>query len=277
MTSLSVALHTFDIAHPIKSVTDFENDFFGMMEDSLLNGARVVLFPEYSAYALSQLVDYSTPEKISNYIWTQFYPKIIALSLKYSALIEAGTAPFVRIGSKQLSNRAILAASGKEIFSEKYALTPWESTLVSGEKVATFEWNGIRIANLICYDCEFPEVAVRLKKFNPHLVLVPSATYDRAGVDRVCRSASARAVELGAMVLVAPLVGTDLANPVVDINLGRCAIYFPAQETFRHETSLETEIFTSGRHSLLKTIDLDHLIEVKKLDQETKPFLKHLT
>ena len=118
---------------------------------------------------------------------------------------------------------------------------------------------------------------------------MPSTTTDHLDHERVHRCASARAVELGALVAVSALTGTDENNPMVIENIGRCAVYFPAQEAFFKKSSgastygnaitdgIKTAIFTQGDQALRYTIDLDQLIKVKRMDSETKPFLRTLS
>ena len=61
-------------------------------------------------------------------------------------------------------------------------------------------------------------------------MLGPSATADEDGVARVLRASSARAVELGAAVIVAPLLGAQGEWK----NLGSAALYLPAQKGIDH-------------------------------------------
>ena len=65
-----------------------------------------------------------------------------------------------------------------------------------------------------------PEIAVSFKKRAVQLVLVSAPAEDEAGAARLARTASARAVELGAAVLTAP---PSAESP---------ALYLPAQKGF---------------------------------------------
>jgi predicted amidohydrolase len=279
---IRISAHTYDVAIRHATPDAFESHFLGLLRQSLEEGSRVVVFPEYACYVLARVPGFTNEAgkvdnaRISDFVWKRFFPKVVELSGKHRAILCAGSAPFTAQG-KRVTNRALLAASGREIVCEKRSLTPWETDFAPGARTTVFEWEGLRVASLICFDSEFPEIAVELKRQQPHLVLVPSATSDRLGVERVCRSASARAVELGAITMVSPLVGTDLANPLVDVNVGRCAIYYPAQEAFRDETSRESAQFDSGLHSVSAVVDPAQLESAKKADSETKPYLKTLS
>jgi predicted amidohydrolase len=63
-----------------------------------------------------------------------------------------------------------------------------------------WEFGGVRFAVIICLDIEIPEISAKLRGRGVDVILVPSATETILGVERVDRCASARAVELGAIV-----------------------------------------------------------------------------
>lgn len=274
--SLKIAAHTFDIGVKYSSVNDFKNHFLGKLTSSLESGAEIVLFPEYAAYAATKIPEFKTREALAKLIWTEIFPEVMNLSKKYDALICAGTAPNIHRDSGKFRNRAIIAASGKSIDSYKRCLTPWETDFEPGSQPCFFEWRNLKFANLICFDVEFPEIAAELKRYSPHFVLIPTATSDHLGIERVGRCASARAVELGAIVVVSALVGTDEANPLVAENLGKCSFYFPAQELYKNQSAIHSPIYTTGDQALIHSADLELISRVKRMDSETKPFLKSL-
>ena len=274
--SFKIATHTFDVGVSYSSVADFKNHLLGKITASLDAGANIVLFPEYTGYAVTKIPTLKTKEAMAKLIWTEIFPDVMNLSKNYDALICAGTAPNLHRDSGKYRNRAILAASGKSIESYKRCLTPWEGDFEPGPQTCMFEWKNHKFANLICFDIEFPEIAGELKRFGPHFILVPSATADQMGVERVARCASARAVELGSIVIVSALVGINEGNPLVEENLGKCSFYFPAQEVYQNQFAIHSPLYTTGDQSLMHTVDLSLLSKVKRMDSETKPFLKSL-
>jgi predicted amidohydrolase len=286
---MQIAIHTFDIAQPYSSAQDFKNHLLSVIRQSLNDGARIVLLPEYTAYAATKIAAYKTRDALARLIWTEVFPEVMNLSKEYDALICAGSAPNIHRDTGKFRNRAILAAGGRSIDSYKRCLNPWETDFEPGSQNTLFEWQGLKCALLFSFDLEFPEIATELKRYSPHLVLVPSTTTDHLDHERVHRCASARAVEMGALIAVSALTGTDENNPMVIENIGRCAVYFPAQEAFFKNTAsgtagfgsisdgVKTSIFTSGDHVLRYTIDVDQMIKVKRNDSETKPFLRTLS
>src|SRR5262249_2445443 len=127
-------------------------------------------------------------------------------------------------------NRAPVLLDGAWHFADKIHPTQRERAddppIKAGEVLPVFPFRGGDVAVAVCFTLEMPEVSAALKKEGVQLVLGPTATEDEVGVARILRTSSARAVELGAAVLVAPLVGQldDWKN------IGSAALYLPAQK-----------------------------------------------
>lgn len=276
MSSLKVHAHTFDIGTPYGGALGFKTHLLGLVRNSLDQGAQVILLPAYTGYGLAKLNDFKTKESIAKVIWTEVFPEIMKLSEEHDALICAGTAPNLHRDTKKFRNRAILAASGKSFDCYQRCLSPWESDFESGNSPLFYDWKGYKFANLIGFDLEFPELATEIKRFGPHFILCPVATAENLAMERVSLAARARAMELGSVVVVSSLVGTDESNPLVDTNEGRLAFYYPVQEAYRGTSNLQSPVYQSGDQVLSATIDLDVLSKVKRSDGESKPFLKAL-
>ncbi len=76
--------------------------------------------------------------------------------------------------------------------------------------------------------------------------------------------------------MVSPLLGRDLKNPIVDINVGKLAVYYPSQEGFSSESRHRSPFYKSGDNILKGTIEMSALRKTKVRDKksfETKPFL----
>jgi len=287
MNAISYCVSTFDVGSKISSTADFEALFFEKIRASIQRGERLFVFPEYSAYILAQVFAHSDPKAlardISNYYWNTFAPKVVALSKESHALICAGSAPCFEPETQQFFNRTLIACDGILHTYDKQQLTPWESDFTPGSKFTLFEWQGLKIAVLICFDIEFPEIIAKLKNEQIHLLICPSATSDVLGSERIQRCASAAAVQLGCAVMVSALVGTDLNNPLVDINEGQCSVYLPSQQQFQREISTtskgidQSPYIKDGFFELTGVLPIEQLIEVKKPDFETKPFLDAIT
>lgn len=90
----------------------------------------------------------------------------------------------------------------------------------------------LRIAVLICYDVEIPELARLAAAQGAEVLLVPSWTDDAQGFHRVRLCAQARCIENQVYVIHAPLVGRARGVPGFEQGMGRAAIFSPADLEF---------------------------------------------
>jgi predicted amidohydrolase len=245
MKKLKFAVNAWDLSDaPLLETSDFYWYFLEKIETQLIEGANVVLYPEYSSAVLLGNSRFSKKDGLlllSKTLWEDFAPQLLKLSKTYDALICAGTAPFLL--KNKLFNRSLSFASGKAIPYDKQALTPWEKSFSQGKKTIVFNWKNYKFSILTCLDIEMPEYAVQLKKRAPlDFILVPSATSDFLGSERVHRCAKARAVELGTIVAVSALRGKQAGNPLVDENVGLAQVYSPSQEAFQSKIKDELSL-----------------------------------
>ncbi len=178
-------------------------------------------------------------------------------------------------GWKHAFNRAPILLEGVWHFADK--IHPTQGELVesppikAGEALPVFRFRGGNVAVAVCFTLEMPEVAAALKKEGVQLLLGPTATPDEDGVARILRTSSSRAVELGAAVLVAPLVGKlgDWHS------VGSAAMYLPAQKGIDHRPQ-ESVRRDSGIARDDFVIPWQAILELRKqpaTKPETRPFL----
>lgn len=163
---------------------------------------------------------------------------------------------------QHLRNRAWISTDGKLLYQDKIALTPWERAMHPGTTLDIIEYGGLRIALLICLDCEMPELIAHIKKAKPDLVLIPSATETSFGAHRITRCASAIAVQLSCYVATSPIVG-QAHSCLLDTNVGYTGFFLPSLEAFRHNLPLEDlgSLIDSGMHKRTFTLD-PHTLKV---------------
>jgi predicted amidohydrolase len=239
------------------------------------DGVDVLLFPELFAAGLAP---YAANERAYEFITRRMRDRVLP-----AVSAAAGPAMLVCLGSyahqepgwPDAINRAPMLLGGVWHFIDK--LHPTQGELVddppirAGEMLPVFRFRGGNVAVVVCFSLEMPEVAAALKKENVLLVLGPTATSDEDGVARVLRSASARAVELGAAVLVAPLVGRQGDWP----NVGSTALYLPAQKGIDHQPRVSV-LRSSGIAHDDYTVPWSALLDLRRQPTgrpETRPFL----
>lgn len=239
----------------------------------------ILVFPELFT---AGLVPYTSKDEREVEFVTRRMNDAVLPAVKEAAgqgmLVALGTYWHQEPGWKHALNRAPVLVDGTWHFADKLHPTPGELVEASpippikpGEVLPLFRFRGGKAAVVICFSLEMPEVSAALKKEGVQLVLGPSATEDEDGVARVLRASSARAVELGAAVLAAPLVGAQDEWR----NRGSAAMYLPAQkginhrpqESVRRKDGIAHDDFVIPWRAL---IDLQQQTDRKP---ETRPFL----
>jgi len=104
-----------------------------------------------------------------------------------------------------------------------------------GDKVEVFETDRGKIAILICYDVEFPEVCRVAAWKGAKIFFVPFNTDERYSYLRVRLCAQARAVENGVYVAIAGCTGNLPFVDNADIHYAQSGIYTPADIPFARD------------------------------------------
>jgi len=276
LTTLRLCIQSFDISKRFSSLEELRRQFRDQIRGAVDRGANVVLLPEFSVYAAAQLSGSQDPFKIGSFFWNEVVPEIADLSRAKGVLIVPGSAPYG--AGKKPENSAAFVVEGQVFRQPKLTLTHWEHEYKPGDQLHVVRWKGLTWVTLICFDVEQPEISSYLKKHvKPNVVLVPSATSDTYGSERVHRCAGARAVELGAACAISPLVGVDLKNPLVDRNEGAAALYLPSQRAVESAPVQQVSPYwTSGTHEFWVDIHPEVLLKLKTPDKEdTRPYLEH--
>lgn len=192
----------------------------------------VLLFPELFAWGLAPYAPPGDAAAWITHVWgREVLPRLEAVLKESDILVVLGSYPHREPAEASALNRAPVWRSGAWAFYDKRRPTPAERAedppVRPGAGLAPFAFRGGRAAVAICYDVEMPEFSAELKREGVQLLLVPSATSGERGLGRVARTASARAVELGAAVLVSGLRGEQAGWK----NLGGAALYLPSQRS----------------------------------------------
>lgn len=271
MGQLTLDLRTFDIGAAADSPAAYASLLTERVLESWESGADIVVFPEFSWMGLERFVE--GPDKlagVAGLFWSVLYPSLQATLTRADKAAVLGTVPF-REEDGPLKNRAPVMSGGKWLHQDKIHLTPWENRFTGGSPLHVWTFRGHRIAVVICLDVEVPEITAALRGSALDLLLVPSATENVLGVERVGRCADARAVELGCHVGLCHLVGTT-ESTLVDENIGQLAAFAPSQSPFLdHERQDRSNLFTEGFHLKRVTLDMAALAATRALHGETDP------
>lgn len=235
----------------------------------------VLVFPELFGWGLAPFAPKG--EDAASFItrtWREELLPAARRAARGDMLVALGSYPHREPGAAHVLNRAMTLAGGRWIVADKLDPTQPEERetppVKAGSRLPLIPFRGGTAAVLVCFSLEKPELAAALKREGVQLVLGPSATSDDDGVARVLRSASARAVELGAAVLVSPLLGEQDGWR----SQGASALYLPAQKGISPAVS-ESPVRESGLHRDDYAIPWGRLLALRRQGEtpETRPFL----
>lgn len=200
--------------------------------------------------AVARLTEYEEP----------YRALFLRLAREHGLHIVAGSTP-VRRGD-EIRNSAFLFTPGGEVHEqEKLQVTPNEREeygIAPGAGLKVFDTGLARIAIVICYDIEFPELARLYAEAGAEILFVPFSTDERKAYMRVRHTAHARAVENQVYVVLAGNVGNLPGVENFLINYGQAAILTPCDFSFPKDGVAATAE-TSGETVVIADLDLGTL------------------
>ncbi|MGB3210994.1 MAG: GNAT family N-acetyltransferase [Desulforhopalus sp.] len=243
-----------------------------------LYDSHLVIFPELFIAQMLCTMERATPlpELVGQLadLHGQYVELFTHLAASRHILIVAGSVP-VRQPDGTIRNTAhLFSPMGNVYTQEKLHLTPAEATywgLCPGEGLKVFDTHIGRIAILICYDIEFPELSRMLVDAGVDLIVVPFATDERKSYQRVRYCAQARAVENTIYVALAGNVGTLPRSPAMHLNFGQAAVLTPSDFAFPMN-GIAAEGIINTQTVVISDIDLGAL-EVEREVANVRPLI----
>jgi predicted amidohydrolase len=253
--TLTIALWATNLSVPVNGLAGWAARVEAKMAEAAEAGAKILIMPEYASeqWLSFKPAGLKPTEEIG---WmAEQAPEALALLKplpeKYGVALLAGSMPWA--ADNGFRNRAwLLLPDGRAVPQDKMALTPGEQDpdnwdLATGDEIHIVEWEGMRLATLICLDVEMPALSSLLAPQNIDLLMVPSMTYTLSGYSRVFGCAKARAVELMSAVAATGCVGAAPGTTQNDQNVSGCAVFMPC----------ETELGFTGIHSTVGPVEGD--------------------
>lgn len=273
---MKVSVVSYSLSQDPMTLSEWKEKLLTEIRTQINQGAEVILYPELFLMGLSRYTDAKTHleeiEKTADVIEHDILP-FLQSELSSWVTLVLGSGP--RKTGGKIYNSSPIFHEGKWIFQDKLFLTPWETDFTPGDTLNVFDIRGVKTCVVICFDSEQPDLAVKLKKEQIDFIMVPSATTNRNGSQRVNRCASSRSVELGAAVITCPLVG-DCGVELVDHNEGRQGMFLPSQESISEEQETYSDYSTAEHIVKTYAFDAQKIIDLKNPSDETKPFLKEM-
>lgn len=271
---MQISVISYSLSEEPTSLVDWKQKILDEILSCAEAGSSIVLYPELFLMGLAKFLDCKPEDQlkqVAELISSDILPFFQKALGSTDILLVFGSGP--RYFDSKIFNSCPILHKGSWRFQDKLYLTPWETDFIPGQQLHVFEFAGLKCAVVICFDSEQPDISLKLKHEGVDLILIPSATTNRNGNQRVNRCASARSVELGAVVVTSPLVGDSIVD-LIDHNEGRQGFFLPAQESITSEQE-QYSVYSSSESVLMNyTFQVDDILELKKTSSETRPFLK---
>lgn len=270
---MKISVISYSLSHDPESLLEWKSKLLGEIEKCVLSGSEIILYPELFLMGLGKYFPSIDPkdqiEKVADYVSKDLLPDIKNHLHHQDILLVLGSSPR-KVGQKIFNSSGVFL-KGEWFFQDKLYLTPWETDFIPGEELHVFNYKGLKTAVVICFDSEQPDLSLKLKEEGIDLMLLPSATTNRNGSQRVNRCASARSIELGAAIITSPLIG-DCVVELIDHNEGRQGLFLPAQEDITVEQEVYSDYSTSKHIVAQYELNIPMLKKLKEKSSETKPF-----
>lgn len=216
------------VTYFVDVVSDYRSDF--------------VVFPEMFTLQLLSIENEPIPPEKSIDKLTEYTDQIKTmfnrLAIKYNVNIIAGSHP-TKMPDGSIQNIAFVCLRDGTTYEQpKIHPTPSERywwNIQGGNTLSAIETDCGPIGVLICYDCEFPELARHLIDQGANILFVPFCTDERQAYLRVRYSAQARAVENQCYVVMSGNVGNLPRVHNMDIQYAQSCILTPCDFYFARD------------------------------------------
>ncbi|MEZ5988409.1 MAG: GNAT family N-acetyltransferase [Planctomycetota bacterium] len=237
------------VQYQMRSIAGFE-EFEQQVEFFVDTGSDYrcdfIVFPELITTQLLSFCEHERPSQAARRL-AEFTPQYLELftdlAVRYHINIVAGS-HFV-IEDDVLYNVSCLFRRDGTIGKQyKIHITPAEWKwwgVVGGDKVEVFDTDCGKVAILICYDMEFPELSRIAARKGAQIVFCPFNTDERMAYLRVRHCAQARCIENHLYAVLSGCTGNLPFVANADIHYAQSAILTPADISFsRDAVSAET-------------------------------------
>ena len=233
-----------------------------------------VVFPETFTLQLLSFLDETIPSKQVRKLadFTEEYIKFFTmLALKYNVNIIGGS-HFVEEEGLLYNVAFLFRRDGTIERQYKLHITAPEKKwwgIQQGNSLKVFDTDCGKIAILICYDIEFPELSRRAAEKGANILFVPFCTDDRQGYLRVRYCAQARSIENQVYTVIAGTVGNLTHILQSETQYAQSAILTPSDFPFARD-GIEGEGTTNTETVVIGEVDLE-ILRRNRMDGTVTP------
>ena len=237
----------------VDALSDYKSDF--------------ALFPEFFNAPLMGLTDQVDQTRAIRYLaeyTPQFRDRMSELAISYNINIITGSMPLLE--NDRVYNVSYLCHRDGHIDEQrKIHITPHERrdwVIEGGSQFDVFETDAGRVAILICYDIEFPELGRMAAEKEVDIICVPFWTDTKNGYLRVRHCAQARAIENECYVVITGSVGNLPKVQNLDVQYAQSSVFSPSDFSFPHDAVM-AETTPNTEMIMFSDLDLEKLILVR--------------
>jgi predicted amidohydrolase len=244
----------------IKSFEEFARQCEYFIDASSDYKSDFVVFPEMMTMQLLSFLPNKVPaeaiRELSNYT-EQYIDLFTSLAVKYNINIIGGS-HFCTENETLYNISYLFKRDGTHSKQYKIHITPYEKKwwgVKGGNKVEVFDTDKGKIAIIICYDIEFPELARIAVSKGAKILFVPFNTDDRRAYLRVRYCAQARCIENQVYTVITGCVGNLPEVENLDIHFSQSAILTPSDVEFSRE-GIAAEAVSNTETLIYQDLDL---------------------
>ena len=253
------------LLRPIHDWSGFENQVRFVMQAAGDYRPHFVLLPEiFTTQLLSFMDTRDLPTAVRGmHDYTGRYIELLKeLAQFWHVFLIGGSHPTLREDGKVYNTAYLITPEGEVHEQDKIHRTRWEREkwdTAAGDQLRLFDTPFGKIAILICYDIEFPELSRMVCEAGAEILFVPSCTDDRQGFLRVRYCCHARAIENQVFVAMTSTVG-NLPVEGLGVHYGQASIITPSDFPFARDG-----IAAEGTPNVEQIVVAD--VNLKNLDQ----------
>jgi predicted amidohydrolase len=254
--------------HTIRDFMEFAAQAEHYVKTAQEFGADFVLFPELFTTQLMSIGDdtgRALPiEALPRF--TEQYKELFKGLARQTGMHLIGGTHIIEDGGRLYNAAYLFYPDGRIGEQRKLHITPTEVkewNMAAGDGLQVFDTEKGRIAILICYDIEFPEIVRMAKARGADVIFCPSCTDDRHGFHRVRYTCHARAIENQVYVVVTGTVGSLPSVDFMRANFGQAAVITPNDIPFP-PSGIQAAGEINDDMVITADLDLDLLYQVRE-------------
>lgn len=229
----------------VDALSDYKSDF--------------ALFPEFFNAPLMGLTDQVDQNRAIRFLagfTEQFRDEMSDMAVSYNINIITGSMPLLK--DDRVYNVSYLCHRDGRVEEQcKIHITPHERrdwVIEGGDRFQVFDTDAGRVAIMICYDIEFPELGRIAASQEVDIICVPFWTDTKNSYLRVRHCARARAIENECYVVITGSVGNLPKVENLDVQYAQSTVFSPSDFAFPHDAVMAE---TTPNTEMMMFADLD--------------------